>query len=210
MSQSAQDPEATAFLVRLAAGDLDAAVGPALEYEAELRRLFAQDRSNRRLSDPYVGLVDVFACDPAVLDTQSRPTTNDKEHIFPLKPSERRASGTPALATSLAEFQRNWSIFTEGALSQLDWSNIVVAGGAVQACLAPLPEGADDSKKGLRKRFHESDAYAGSDIDLFLYGLDQAKAEKKIEHIFEAIRDAVPWDVTAVRTAHAVSIHYPL
>ncbi|VDB95456.1 unnamed protein product [Peniophora sp. CBMAI 1063] len=147
-------------------GDLDAAVGPVLEYEAELRRPFAQDRSNRLLSDPYAALVDVFACDSAVLRTQSRPTTDDKVHIFLLKPSKRRTSRTPALATSLAEFQRNWSIFTEGTLSQLDWSNIVVAGGAVQACLAPLPEGADDSK-GLRKRFDEIEAHAGSNVDLF-------------------------------------------
>ena len=178
MAQShlqAQNAEAVAFLSRLATDGLDAALGPALDYEAELRRLFAQDRSNKRLADPHAGLVDVFNCDPAVLTTRSRDTSDNAEHIFALKSSERRASGSPATAKSFAEFQRNWSVFTEGALSQMDWSNVVAAGGAVQACLAPLPEGADDSKKALRKKFHGSEASAGSDVDLFLYGLDQAQ-----------------------------------
>ena len=33
------------------------------------------------------------------------------------------------------------------------------------------------------------------------------KAERKIIAIYEAVRDSVPWDVTCVRTKHAVSIH---
>ncbi|KZV73630.1 ankyrin [Peniophora sp. CONT] len=211
MSQSHQNTEAAAFLSRLATDGLDTALTPALEYEAELRRLFARDRSNKLLADPHVGLVDVFNSDCDVLATQARATSDDSEHIFALPADQRRPTGSPALVQSLEVFQRNWSVFTEGALSQVDWSNVVVAGGAVQACLAPLPEGADDSRKALRKRFHEGEAYAASDVDLFLYGLDQTQAERKIQQIFDAIRDAVPWDVTAVRTAHALSIHsqYP-
>ncbi|KAH6903031.1 hypothetical protein BKA70DRAFT_1031771, partial [Coprinopsis sp. MPI-PUGE-AT-0042] len=40
---------------------LDDVLKPSIEDETELRRLWATDRTNTRLSDPYVGLVDVFA-----------------------------------------------------------------------------------------------------------------------------------------------------
>ena len=100
------------------------------------------------------------------------------------------------------EFQKNWAIFTEGSLSQLNnWNNIVAAGGAVQACLSPVPEQFKESKRSLRKHFHTK-AFPTSDVDLFLYGLTPEQAEVKINEIYEAVRDSVPWDVTCIRTKH--------
>lgn len=37
--------------------------------------------------------------------------------------------------------------------------------------------------------------------------IDAFKAEVKINQIYEAVRDSVPWDVTCVRSKHAISIH---
>jgi hypothetical protein len=34
-------------------------------------------------------------------------------------------------------FTSNWDTFTQGAFGAVDWSNIVVAGGAVLGCLLP-------------------------------------------------------------------------
>ncbi|KAF9808872.1 hypothetical protein IEO21_07710 [Rhodonia placenta] len=115
------------------------------------------------------------------------------------------------MVATLDEFKQNWALFTEGSLSQLtDWNNVVAAGGAVQACLSPVPAFAKVSKRALRKHFHNT-AYPTSDVDLFLYGLTPEEAEKKIQAIYEAVRDSVPWDVTCVRSRHTVSIHsqYP-
>jgi hypothetical protein len=69
-----------------------------------------------------------------------------------------------------------------------------------------VPARAKNSKRALRKWFHTT-AFPTSDVDLFLWGLTPAQAEVKLQAIFEAVRDAVPWDVTCVRTKHAVSIH---
>jgi hypothetical protein len=91
-------------------------------------------------------------------------------------------------------------------LSQLDWSNVIVAGGCVLACLLPLPDKAKASKRALRKWYHMT-AYRTSDVDLFLWGLTPEQAEAKIKSIYEAVRDTIPWDVTCVRTKHAISIH---
>ncbi|KAJ7166061.1 hypothetical protein C8R46DRAFT_847552, partial [Mycena filopes] len=61
-----QTAEAQAFLKRvqgLPKGPgvpLDPILKPSLEDETELRRLFATDKTHARLSNPYVGLVDVF------------------------------------------------------------------------------------------------------------------------------------------------------
>ncbi|KAH9915605.1 hypothetical protein B0H21DRAFT_798902, partial [Amylocystis lapponica] len=63
-----QTPEAQAFLSRVSdlpsgAAAFDAlsnALQPSLDDEAELRRLFATDKTNPRLKDIHVGLVDIF------------------------------------------------------------------------------------------------------------------------------------------------------
>lgn len=216
-----QNNEAAAFLARvgqLPPGpgiDLDSIMKPSLDDEAELRKLFAQDKTNMRLKDPHVGLVDVFEAPADIRTTRARVVAGEQglaaRHIMPLTEQQRHKEGSPSMVQTLDEFRKNWTIFTEGSLSQLlDWSNVVAAGGAVQACLAPLPEKAKVSKRAIRKHYH-SYAYPASDVDLFLYGLTPAQAEVKINAIYEAVRDSIPWDVTCVRTKHTISIHsqYP-
>lgn len=179
---------------------LQDALNPCLKAEAELRRLFATERNNKLLDDPYVGLVDVYASNSeseSLRLTQARQveglSDHDAKYVFPLKKEQRRATKEPAMATSLDQFRASWNIFTEGALSQLtDWNNVVAAGGAVLASLLPLPERARGSKRAIRKYFHE-ETYSTSDIDLFLYDLTPEQAEKKAIQIYEAVRDSVPW-----------------
>ncbi|KAH9017634.1 hypothetical protein EDB85DRAFT_662142, partial [Lactarius pseudohatsudake] len=215
-----QNKEATQFLSRIATlprgpVSLDHVLQPSLDDEAELRKLFATDKGNTRLRDTHVGLVDVFAAPSDIRTTRARVVKDDADrdaqHIVALPNSLRREEGFPAMVENLETFKKNWSIFTENSLSQLaDWSNVIAAGGSVQACLMPLPKAATGSKRAMRKYFHEK-AFPSSDVDLFLYGLTVEEAERKIITIYEAVRDSVPWDVTCVRTKHTVSIHsqYP-
>ncbi|KIO24982.1 hypothetical protein M407DRAFT_25627, partial [Tulasnella calospora MUT 4182] len=220
----AQNAEAQAFLRRLgelpdiSGVGLGPAITPSLQDEADLRRLFATDRDNVRLKDPYVGLVDVFGQNTDRIKKIHARTIKDdddllKHHIMPLDTDTRRKDGELSMASSLDDFKLRWSIFSEGALSQLtNWNNVIVAGGSVLACLAPLPEHVvkQGSKRALRKYYH-SEAYPASDVDVFLYGLTPEQAEEKCVEIFNAVQDSVPWEVCAVRTKNAVSIHcqYP-
>ena len=231
-----QNKEASQFLSRIAglpegSVSLDDVLQPSLDDEAELRKLFATDKGNARLSDIHVGLVDVFAAPSDIRTTRARvikdDADRDAQHVMALPSSLRREEGTPAMVENLEAFKKNWNIFTENSLSQLaDWSNVIAAGGSVQACLMPLPKAAAGSKRAMRKYFHEK-AFPSSDVDLFLYGLTVeevcyvfpsaivfisnhdclGKAERKVITIYEAVRDSVPWDVTCVRTKHTVSIH---
>ncbi|KAM6501508.1 ankyrin repeat protein [Amanita muscaria] len=213
--------DAQAFLARVVAlskesgVNLNGVLQPSIDDETELRRLFATDRNNLRLSDPYVGLVDIFDAPPDIRTTRARVIKDEEnlnaKYVLPLTEKQRRKDGEPCMVANLEEFKRNWNIFTEGSLSQLvDWSNVIAAGGSVQACLAPLADEDKVSKRATRKYYHSA-AYPSSDIDLFLWGLTLEQAEKKIVTIYEAVRDSVPWDVTCVRTKNTVSIHsqYP-
>lgn len=191
-----QTPEAQAFLSRIAALPkgvpvfLDEALKPSLDDEAELRRLFATDTKNPRLNNPYVGLVDVFDAPPDIRTTRARVVQNEfdlsEKYLMPLTETKRRKEGTPAMASSLEEFNQNWSIFSESSLSLLDWNNVIAAGGSVLACLLPVPDPSKVSKRTLRKYFH-STAFPTSDIDLFLYGLTPEQAEAKILSIFQGL-----------------------
>jgi hypothetical protein len=230
-----QTPEMDAFIDRIQAlppgpgVSLDAALQPSLDEEAELRTLFATDRQNARLSNPHVGLVDVFAAPDAIRVTRARVVRGKEDlsaqYVMPLSDKSRREEGAPCMVADLEEFKRNWAIFTEGSLFQLlDWNNVVAAGGSVLASLSPLDDEHKKSKRAIRKYYH-SNVYPTSDVDLFLWGLnpeqvrlslipdikashdDTMQAETKIKQIYEAVRDSVPWDVTCIRSKHTISIH---
>lgn len=174
----AQTQEASAFLKRISLFpdvSLDNVLESSIQDESVLRRLFATDKSNARLSDPYVGLVDIFNAPADIRTTRARVVKDEgdlnAQYVMPLSKSMRREEGSPSMVADLKEFKKNWSIFTENSLSQLlDWNNVIAAGGSVLACLAPLPDHAKVSKRAIRKHYHNSE-YPTSDVDLFLWGL---------------------------------------
>ena len=184
-----QNKEATQFLSRIAIlpkgnVSLDVVLQPSLDDEADLRKLFATDKGNPRLKDIHVGLVDIFAAPSDIRTTRARVVTNDSDrdaqHVMALSDALRRKEGSPAMVDNLEVFKKNWSIFTENSLSQLfDWSNVIAAGGSVQACLMPLPKAATASKRAMRKYYHEK-AFPSSDVDLFLYGLTRQEVSRAL------------------------------
>ena len=77
------------------------------------------------------------------------------------------------------EFKRRFSLFTEGQLEGLNWSNVFVAGGSVLASISQTDCGS--SKHELRNYFHRKEKYSASDIDLFIYGLNPEQATEKVK-----------------------------
>jgi hypothetical protein len=92
----------------------------------------------------------------------------------------------------------------------MDWSNVIVAGSAAATALVPIPKEYQGSKRALRQYYHEILAPA-SDVDLFLYGLDEEQAMEKIKQIETKVRDAILQECTTIRTKHAITIvsEYP-
>nr|CAG4719202.1 unnamed protein product [Naegleria fowleri] len=137
----------------------------------------------------------------------------------------------PHVVSSIEEFLFNYHHFTEGMLDGLDWSNVIMAGGSVSTIINKMPTIRDISCRSVRRtpqqlrnnissfidkpeqaasihyhsRRHKWDNHY-SDIDLFIYGLDEKDAIEKIRHIFETVkRNVSSEDVFICRSSHAIT-----
>ncbi|OJJ66542.1 hypothetical protein ASPBRDRAFT_200862 [Aspergillus brasiliensis CBS 101740] len=195
---------------------LEQIIAPYNDYDAVARKLFAQEGTHAALQDNHLNIVPLYDSNGSTdirvraRDLSSESSTTKEQYIMPLKEEDRRPNGSPAVVSTLDEFRKNFNVFSEGALSDMDWSNVVVAGSAVVTCLLPVPEKYRDSKRSLREYYHEKVAPA-SDVDLFLYGLDEAQAIEKIKQIEDKVKNAILYETTTVRTKNAITIvsQYP-
>lgn len=188
---------------------------PYRKYEAQLRNTFAQDRKNTVLANPHVNVLPLFTENTPLITTRARDLATESEeeksrYIMALPDDKRRLQGSPATVGNLAEFQKNFNVFSESGLTELDWNNVVAAGSSVVNCLLPVPDQFNVNKRKLREYFHEKFCPA-SDVDLFLYGLTHEEAVEKIKQIEQAVKDSILHEVTVVRTKHAITIasQYP-
>ncbi|KAF2964674.1 hypothetical protein GQX73_g8909 [Xylaria multiplex] len=188
---------------------------PYRKFEARLRELYAQERNNSLLDDPYINVLPLFTENTPAIQTRARNLDSETQaqkdkYIMPLPDDKRRPNGSPAVVESLKEFRHNFSVFSESSLSDMEWDNVVAAGSSVVNCLLPVPPEYKKSKRALREYYHEKFCPA-SDVDLFLYGLTEEQAIQKIKDIEARIRDAILSEVTVVRTKNAITIcsQYP-
>lgn len=143
-------------------------------FEDTLRKVYALQPKHAALRDQFINTLPVFSGHEGNLRVQARSLQDEAEnerYIMPLGPSERKANGAPAVVDSIKGSKKNFDIFSESALVDMDWSNVVVAGSSVLTALLPAPEKYSGSKKALREYYHERLAPA-SDVDLFIYGLN--------------------------------------
>lgn len=94
-------------------------------------------------------------------------------------------------------------------MADMNWDNVVAAGSSVVNCILPVPAEYKKSKRALRQYYHEKFCPA-SDVDLFLYGLNEEEAIEKIKDIEARIKDAILSETTVVRTKNAITICKPL
>ncbi|CAM9343981.1 unnamed protein product, partial [Phaeothamnion confervicola] len=145
--------------------------------------------------DPCLGLVDVLESAGLFLYQEEDPAERAIPKLCDWSPP--RTSGNAVV--SHREFLRQFDAFSEQQLRFVDWNNVVAAGGAVLAAVMPTPPGP------LRTYYHTHQAYRGSDIDLFIYGVNEATATKKVVGIYNAVRRTNS-KVFAVRSLHTITI----
>ena len=172
---------------------------PFKAYESELRKYYAQKPDDPLLKDGLTNMVPVFNGNESDLKIRARKLDEESDEekgrfVMPLLDAERRSEGAPAVVTSLKEFQKNFNIFSESSLAELDWTNVVAAGSSVTTALLPVPEKWNGSKRAMRQYYHEKLAPA-SDVDLFLYGLTEEEGLKKIKQIERNIKDSILHEV---------------
>ncbi|OLN95948.1 hypothetical protein CCHL11_05046 [Colletotrichum chlorophyti] len=190
-------------------------LGPYRKYEAQLRSVFAQDRKNPALNDPHMNLLPLFTEDTKNIKIRARSLDAESQeekgrYIMALPDEKRRPNGSPAVVANIKDFQKNFNVFSESSLVDMNWNNVVAAGSSVINTLLPVPPEFNTTKRKLREYYHEKFCPA-SDVDLFLYGLTHEEAVEKIKEIEAAVRDAILTEVTVVRTKYAITIasQYP-
>ncbi|KAL4756102.1 ankyrin repeat protein [Aspergillus foveolatus] len=191
-------------------------IRPYNDYDAQLRKIFAQEPTHPAVADNLVNIVPLFDANGSTdvriraRDLASESETTRYKYLMPLKDEHRKPTGAPAVVSHIKGFQTNFNIFSESSLADLDWNNVVAAGSAVATSLLPVPDKYSDSKRGLRQFYHEEFAPA-SDVDLFLYGLTEDQAIEKIKQIERCIRDSILTEVSTIRTKNAITIvsQYP-
>ncbi|KAJ3100529.1 Protein mono-ADP-ribosyltransferase parp4 [Phlyctochytrium planicorne] len=139
--------------------------------ELHHRKLFTQDRQNPLLSDPYCTLEKLWEGDEEIVHAPQQPTDHENA-MFTLFPSTTLPQ-KPTVST-LASFRHNFASLTRNMFAHVDFTNVLVGGGAVLAALQPSDGG----------------EYFNSDIDVFLYGLELDQARKKVVEIYEAVKKA--------------------
>ncbi|KAG0652383.1 Ankyrin-3 [Hyphodiscus hymeniophilus] len=189
---------------------------PYKAYESELRKVYAQQPAHAAVKDGKVNLVPLFSGDPQTelkVRARSLGTESGDEksrYLMTLRDNERKSNGAPAIVPSFKDFQRNFNLFSESSLMDLDWNNVIAAGSSVTTALLPVPKKWAGSKRSLREYYHERLAPA-SDVDLFLYGLNEERALEKIKQIERSIKDSILQEVTTIRSKNAITIvsQYP-
>lgn len=148
-------------------------------YEGALRKIYAQQPEHDLVQDGTVNLIPIFAGHEKEVTIRARSLATETEeeqskYIMSLAKDERKENGAPAIVTSLKEFKRNFSIFSESSLADLDWNNLVVAGSACTTSLLPVPAQWAENKRKLREYYHEKLAPA-SDVGMQSYSHFQMK-----------------------------------
>ncbi len=176
--------------------------------ETKLRELFVTDRSNILLEDDYLNLIsvhdnyDIFTVPP-------NSTQEDSQAVIMTKTMDKLQVGDVSVVDK-DEFKKNFNVFTEGMLDTVNWKNLFLAGGSVLAMLTPVPEEYRKTNITRRQWFHDI-KYKTSDIDLYIYGLDEDQATQKLYEIYESVKKVVPKECTCIRSSRAITIvsQYP-
>jgi len=101
---------------------------PFLEYESKLRSIFAQEPDHPAIKDNFAGIVPVYAGHDDKITYRARDLKNEtkaekERYIMPIAGDDEWEYGTSGAraVVPLEEFQKNFSIFSEGALHNMDW-----------------------------------------------------------------------------------------
>ncbi|KAJ7034702.1 hypothetical protein C8F04DRAFT_1100699 [Mycena alexandri] len=107
---------------------------------------------------------------------------------------------------SVKAFKNTFARISDGLLKNLNWNNILVAGGIVLGTLlsVDLPDGQP----------HTDPRWKSSDIDIYIYGLSADEANQKVEHIFKTFCANLPPGTPrlVVRNCTTITLYarYPL
>ncbi|KAJ7346170.1 hypothetical protein DFH08DRAFT_1081059 [Mycena albidolilacea] len=151
---------------------------------------------------PLITLQDAD-CDavfPTSIKTSQARTITRRPDFLGYKVLDGARSLTVDIQPSVAAFRAVFDRMTDGLLKNLNWNNVIVAGGIVLGVLLSVT-GAGE-------------AWKASDLDIYLYGLTPAQANDKLRELFATFKANLPpgSPVLIVRNSKTVTFYskYPL
>ena len=106
--------------------------------------------------------------------------------------------GKPRVVTSIDRFKSRLDTITLGVLSNVDWENLLLAGGGALACASQVPSGVETNAWLHHTR-------AARDVDLFIHGLEPEAAHRKLAQVLQMIAQ-VRNDTVVIRSENAVTV----
>ncbi|KAF7362639.1 hypothetical protein MVEN_00613000 [Mycena venus] len=145
---------------------------------------------------------DCDAIFPTSSNTSHARTITREASLPGYKVLDGRRSLAVDIQPSVAAFRRVFDRMSDGLLKNLNWNNIIVAGGIVLgALLSVAGAGAGEQWKA-------------SDIDIYIYGLTPAQANEKLHELFATFKTNLPARSPAliVRNSKTITFYsrYPL
>lgn len=168
---------------------------------------------------PTEQLIDVFSDPSKTLSPGAKELKKLRQHLpllFPwVRPASADAPEKPMMVDE-ATFHAQWEAFSYSFLSNFDFDNVLIAGGAILACLLPpnpkyarlkpsnwkmefcdynfidfegIQIDATTPNRSLSQYMQEV-RWPESDVDMFIYGLTSAEADEKLQAILKSVRIA--------------------
>ena len=159
--------------------------------------------SGTQVQDPYYGLFSVFDNSDKFIapvltqEEQDRQLLFTKYHKF-----KDYKVGTKVINTN-QEFEKYFDLITNNVFLCMDWKNVLIAGGSILSLISSVPEEYKTSDEKIQEWFRSQGNFG--DIDIFLYGLTDRQATKKIFEIYESIKNVIPKDILCVRGPRAIT-----
>ena len=105
------------------------------------------------------------------------------------------------VTNSAKSFAKNWLTLTQGVFKQVNWDNLFVAGGAVLRCLIGTNDCMTSAHVAAAQGWGTS-----SDIDIFVYGLEEQHATTKAQEVLAAIAKQAETQGDVFQTDHSVTL----
>ncbi|KAI0419720.1 ankyrin repeat protein [Xylaria grammica] len=179
---------------------------PYLSYETWLRRAFARGDAG---IDSFANLVPIYnGCEEAFrIRTLDRETADKGKYIMPLPDDTREEESALAITESKEKYLRNFNGFSR------DWSNIVVAGSSALLPLLSCRKGVDYPCIDSSPESYFETIAGKSDIDIFLYGLDNEDAAItlifQLESMVRRNQNLSPGEELSLRSTKAITFLSP-
>ncbi|KAJ6573300.1 hypothetical protein B0H10DRAFT_1964120 [Mycena sp. CBHHK59/15] len=153
-----------------------------------------------------VTLNDADAVFESSVLTKSARTITRPEHLPGYEVLCEARESQIDIQPSLEVFKRTFEYMSDGLLKNLDWTNLMVAGGIVLGALISVA-----NSEGV---LSPGELWKASDIDVYIYRLSPRQANQKIRHLFAMFRSNLPQGtpVLAVRNSMTITLYarYPL